>query len=83
MIINIFLRSDLVGLSLLSDNYYHKSKGLVCYVISFYNQYSYGRLSLFPNLLLFLDTPDDVFLVYQSTIAKNERHQVYLEIIIN
>ena len=45
---DLILRSALLGFILVCDSYYHNSKGLVCYVISFYNQYSYGKFSIFP-----------------------------------
>ena len=56
-IFDLILRSALVGFSLLCASDYYDIKGRVCYVLFFYNQYSYGELSILVLFLLSQDTP--------------------------
>ena len=57
---DLILRSALLGFSLLRTSYYYEIKGLVCYVYSVYNTYSYGELSVYVSLILSQDTPAEV-----------------------
>ena len=50
MFFDPILRSNLVGFSLLCASDYYGRKGTVCYVLTFYSQYSYGELSIFSYL---------------------------------
>ena len=63
MIVDLILRSDLVGFSLLSASYYYNRKGAVCCVYLVYNQYSYGELSIYVLFILSQDIPAYVHLV--------------------
>ena len=63
MIVDIISRSALVGFSLLHDRDNYDRKGLVCYVLSVYNQYIYGELSIFVLFILSRDTPFEVHLL--------------------
>ena len=53
----------MVGFSLLCDSYYYIKKGLVSYVLSFYNEYSYGKLSICVLFILLLDARTQVHLL--------------------
>ena len=65
MIVDLILRSALVGFSMLHAIDYYDRKGLVCYVLFFYNKYSYSELSIFVLFILSRDTPDEVhFLLF-------------------
>ena len=61
MIVDIIPRSALVGFSLLRARGYYYKKGAVCYVLTFYSQYSYGELSI---LFLFILSRDKLAYVH-------------------
>ena len=48
---------------MLSPIYYYNRKGIVFYVLSFYNQYSHVELSIFVLFILPQDTPAEVNLL--------------------
>ena len=58
--------SALVGFSLLRVKYDYNRTGVVCYVHSVYNSYSYSDLSIYVFFILSKYTPDGVykFLLY-------------------
>ena len=56
MIVDLVLRSALVGFSLLCAIYHYDRKGIVGYVYLVYNPYRYGELSLYVLFVLSLDT---------------------------
>ena len=53
----------MVGFSLLHASYYYDRKGTVCYVLTLYNQYIYGELSILLLFILSRDTPAWVHLL--------------------
>ena len=57
MIVDIILKGALVGFSVLHASDYYNRKGPVWYVLTFYNQYIYGELSILLLFILFQDTP--------------------------
>ena len=65
-IVDIFFRSVMVKFSLLRASDYCKMKGPVGYILTLYNQYSYGELSI---LLLFILSPYTPSLVSFADIA--------------
>ena len=56
-IVDIILRSVLVGFSLLCASDYYNRKRDVCYILTFYSQYRYGELSILFLFILSRDTP--------------------------
>ena len=65
-IVDLISRSALVGFIMLRASYYYKKKGILCYVYSVYNIYSYGELSIYVSFILSQDRPYevDVLLLY-------------------
>ena len=57
IIVDMILRSDLVGFSLLHASDYCNRKGSVYYVLTFYNKYIYDELSILLLFILSQDTP--------------------------
>ena len=72
VVVDIISRSALVGFILLCASKYYYRKGLVCYVLLFYNQYIYGELSILILFILSQDTPTEVrLLLLYSDLQKN------------
>ena len=60
MIVDLILRSALVGFSLLCASDYFDREGTVCYTLTFYDQYSYSELSILFLFILLRDAPAEV-----------------------
>ena len=59
---------------MLRANDYYVGEGLVCYFLWFYNQYSYGELSMFVLFILSLDT---LIVIIFLLLYLDLRHKFY------
>ena len=62
-IVDLIVRGALVVFSLLRASYFYNLKGLVCYVYSVYNPYSYCELSIYVLFILLQDAQSEVHLL--------------------
>ena len=77
-IIDLILRSSLVGFSLLRASYYYNLTGLVCYVYSVYNLWGYSELSIHVCFKLLQDTPDYFYLLLLCFYLEQTRHLIMI-----
>ena len=74
MIVDLIFRNVLVRFSLLRAIYHYILKGIVRYIYSVYNPYTYGGVSINVLLMLLQDTPADVNFILLYFYLQEIRH---------